>query len=81
VIRPGADGSKPTTFRAAAHFGPDDSQESEVRAMYDIGEKPGVGRYCCSNGCGWSVYLDNASDVLPPCGSCGRGQQVKYYRC
>lgn len=25
---------------------------------YSIGEKPGVGRYCCTN-CGWSVYLDD----------------------
>ena len=48
--------------------------------MYDIGEKPGRGRYCCTN-CPWSVYLDDASDVLPPCGSCGRGQQTTYRRC
>lgn len=38
-------------------------------------------RQACSNGCGWSVYLDNASDVLHPCGRCRRGQQVKYCRC
>lgn len=49
--------------------------------MYSIGEKPGVGRYCCMNGCGWSVRLDDASDVLPPCGNCGRGQRISYYRC
>lgn len=47
---------------------------------YDIGEQPGVGRYCCTN-CGWSVYLDDADDRLPPCGSCGKGQDTKYERC
>lgn len=39
--------------------------------MYDIGESPGKGRYCCNNGCGWSVNLDEASDVLPPCAIAG----------
>lgn len=48
--------------------------------MYDIGEKPGVGRYCCTS-CGWSVNLDDGSDRLPPCGSCGKGQQTKYNSC
>ncbi len=48
--------------------------------VYDIGEKPGEGRYCCSN-CGWSVYLDDADDRLPPCGRCGKGQHIKYHRC
>jgi ribosomal protein S27AE len=52
----------------------------EVIEMYDIGEKPGIGRYCCTN-CGWSVNLDDASDRLPPCGSCGKGQHTKYNRC
>lgn len=52
----------------------------EVIWMYDIGEKPGVGRYCCTN-CGWSVNLDDASDRLPPCGSCGKGQQTTYNSC
>lgn len=47
--------------------------------MYDVGEKPGVGRYCCTN-CGWDVRLDDASDRLPPCGS-GSGQITKYNRC
>jgi len=52
----------------------------EVIWMYDIGEKPGVGRYCCTS-CGWSVNLDDGSDRLPPCGSCGKGQQTKYNSC
>ena len=39
--------------------------------VHDIGEKPGKGRYCCTN-CDWSVKLDDADDRLPPCGSCGR---------
>ena len=29
--------------------------------MYSIGEKPGVGDYCCTT-CGWQVHLDDASD-------------------
>lgn len=52
----------------------------EVIEMYDIGEKPGIGGYCCTN-CGWSVNLNDASDRLPPCGSCGKGQHTKYNRC
>lgn len=52
----------------------------EVIYMYDIGEKPGVGRYCCTN-CGWSVNVDDASDRLPPCGSCGKGQHTQYNPC
>lgn len=49
-------------------------------AVHDIGEKPGVGRYCCIS-CGWSVYLDDADDNLPPCGNCGKGQKTKYRDC
>lgn len=45
-----------------------------------IGDKPGVGRYCCTS-CGWSAVLDDASDVLPPCATCGAGQQTRYRRC
>jgi ribosomal protein S27AE len=52
----------------------------EMADIHDIGEKPGVGRYCCTN-CGWSVYLDNTDDRLPPCGSCGKGQDTKYRHC
>ena len=48
--------------------------------MYSIGEKPGKGTYCCSN-CSWRVTLDDDSDRLPPCGRCGSGQRVTYYRC
>lgn len=49
--------------------------------MYDIGEQPGIGRYCCTSNCGWSVYLNDASDKLPPCGNCGKGQHIKYRAC
>src|SRR5690606_13804331 len=56
------------------------SSIEEVIRIYDIGEKPGVGRYCCTT-CGWSVQLDDATDRLPPCGSCGRGQNTTYNRC
>ena len=51
-------------------------------AEYDIGEKPGKGTYCCTtDGCDWSVTLDDDSDVLPPCGTCGPGQTTKYQDC
>lgn len=46
--------------------------------MYDIGEKPGKGTYRCTKCNTWTVRLDDDSDRLPPCGNCGRGQQVKY---
>jgi hypothetical protein len=48
--------------------------------MYKVGEKPGVGRYCCT-ACNWSVRLDDSSDRLPPCGNCGAGQNTVYTRC
>ena len=35
------------------------------KRQYDVGEKPGKGRYCCVD-CDWSVYLDDDSDRLPP---------------
>jgi hypothetical protein len=54
--------------------------EEGLNVMHDIGEKPGVGRYCCTD-CSWSVYLDDPDDALPPCGRCGPGQRTKYQRC
>jgi ribosomal protein S27AE len=48
--------------------------------FYDIGEQPGVGRYCCTN-CDWAVWLNDLDDRLPPCGKCGAGQRTKYRRC
>ena len=48
--------------------------------MYNIGEKPGKGTYCCTS-CNWEVTLDDADDRLPPCGSCGKGQNTTYVRC
>ncbi len=50
-------------------------------ASYDIGEKPGVGRYCCETCSNWSVKLDDADDKLPPCGKCGPGQNTTYTDC
>lgn len=47
---------------------------------YDIGEQPGIGRYCCTN-CGWSVKLDDHDDKLPPCANCGKGQHLRYRKC
>ena len=50
--------------------------------MYSVGEQPGVGRYCCTSvNCDWSVYLNDSTDRLPPCGNCGKGQQTTYRRC
>lgn len=49
-------------------------------SLHDIGEKPGKGRYCCTD-CSWSVVLDDDSDRLPPCGRCGKGQETKYRDC
>lgn len=51
-----------------------------MSATHDVGEKPGIGRYCCTN-CDWSVRLDQNSDRLPPCGNCGKGQNTKYRKC
>lgn len=49
---------------------------------YNIGEKPGTGKYCCdATGCTWSVELDDDSDRLPPCGDCGPGQSITYSDC
>lgn len=48
--------------------------------MHNVGEQPGVGRYCCVD-CDWSVKLDDADDRLPPCGKCGAGHQTRYRRC
>jgi transposase InsO family protein len=58
------------------------SRETPSMAEYDIGEKPGKGRYCCTtDGSAWSVTPDVDSDVLPPCGTCGAGQTTKYQDC
>ncbi len=48
--------------------------------MYNIGEKPGKGRYRCTNCNSWQVTLDDDTDTLPPCGTCGQGQNVKYLK-
>jgi hypothetical protein len=53
---------------------------SRAMARHDIGEKPGKGTYCCTN-CSWRVRLDDNDDRLPPCGSCGKGQQTQYDDC
>lgn len=47
-------------------------------ALHDIGEKPGKGTYLCTQCRTWKVTLDDAGDRLPPCGTCGPGQKVKY---
>ena len=48
---------------------------------WDIGEKPGKGTYCCDQGCGWKVTLDDDDDRLPPCGNCPAGTKIQYIRC
>ena len=47
---------------------------------YNIGEKPGKGKHCCTN-CSWSVNLNDTDDTLPPCGNCGKGQNTTYEKC
>ena len=37
--------------------------------MYTTGEKPGKGRYRCTE-CGHIIHLDDDSDALPPCPVC-----------
>lgn len=37
--------------------------------MPSTGEKPGKGKYKCTN-CGQIVVLDDHTDTLPPCPSC-----------
>ena len=62
--------------------GQQSSPRKEVPHMsiYNIGQKPGKGRYCCIKG-HWSVVLDDDSDTLPPCGRCGKGQNTRYRSC
>lgn len=55
--------------------------EEQPMASYEIGEQPGVGKYCCENCSDWSVELDDDSDKLPPCGKCGPGQEITYTDC
>ena len=53
-----------------------------ARMAYNIGEKPGKGKYCCtSTNCSWSVNLNDTDDKLPPCGNCGTGQNTTYKKC
>ena len=35
-----------------------------------------TGKYRCVNCRRWTVTLDDHDDKLPPCGTCGTGQQV-----
>lgn len=37
--------------------------------MYKTGQKPGKGHYKCTT-CGEVIYLNDDSDVLPPCPEC-----------
>ncbi|WP_415817159.1 zinc ribbon-containing protein [Bordetella tumbae] len=37
--------------------------------MSTTGEKPGRGTYVCIS-CGQRIFLDDNSDVLPPCPKC-----------
>ena len=46
--------------------------------LYNIGEKPGKGTYECVSCRKWRVTLDDDDDRLPPWGTCGSGQDVKY---
>ena len=37
--------------------------------VYKCGEKPGKGRYVCTN-CGEDLNLNDDTDTLPPCTNC-----------
>ncbi len=51
-----------------------------AKKMFRIGEKPGAGTYeCVSCKADWRVELE-ADKPLPPCGTCGQGQNVKYQK-
>lgn len=39
------------------------------KKSYKCGEKPGIGRYICTN-CGIDLFLDDNRDILPPCPHC-----------
>ncbi|NYB26967.1 MAG: hypothetical protein HVN34_06465 [Methanobacteriaceae archaeon] len=43
---------------------------------YICGQKPGVGRYICTN-CGEDLFLDDDADILPPCAHCERCEFTK----
>lgn len=43
---------------------------------YSTGEKPGKGKYQCTN-CGQTVYLDDSTDTLPPCPKCNKTTYIK----
>ncbi len=43
--------------------------ESELMMPYVCGEKPGRGKYECTND-GFVVELDDDTDALPPCPKC-----------
>ncbi len=47
---------------------------------YTVGKTPGKGEYCCTD-CDWKVTLNDETDKLPPCGSCGKGQETIYKKC
>ena len=44
--------------------------------MHKTGEKPGKGKYICTN-CGQVVILDNNMDTLPPCPRCANTTFIK----
>ncbi len=43
--------------------------EKGEKMVYKCGEKPGIGRYICTN-CGEDLHLDDVTDKLPPCAKC-----------
>lgn len=51
-----------------------------AQKMFSIGEKPGKGTYECVSCKGkWKINLEENAP-LPPCGTCGKGQEVKYQK-
>ena len=44
--------------------------------MPTTGERPGIGKYKCTN-CGEIVKLDDNTDTLPPCPKCHKTNYIK----
>ncbi|WP_083445490.1 zinc ribbon-containing protein [Halalkalibacterium halodurans] len=50
----------------------------EVSLLPKTGEKPGIGRYSCTD-CFTKVNLDDRTDTLPPCPKCHGTSFRKLY--
>lgn len=51
-------------------------RRKEELVMYTAGQKPGIGKYTCTQR-GATVRLDNATDLLSPCSNCNNTSFAK----